>query len=63
MAFADRDEFCVITEAHLRLQVLLIAEGGSARTFKTGDAFLIPNGFRGFWDGAGTTGQTFIVHN
>lgn len=58
-AFTDRDEFCYIISGHVRL----IAEDGSAQTFKTGDAFLIPNGFRGFWDVVETTTKHFVIRS
>ncbi|MDH5538790.1 MAG: cupin domain-containing protein [Rhizobacter sp.] len=58
-AFTDRDEFCYITAGHVRL----IAEDGSAQTFKTGDAFLIPNGFRGCWDVVETTTKHFVIRS
>lgn len=58
-AFADRDEFCSIVSGHVRL----IAEDGSAQTFRAGDAFLIPNGFRGFWEVVETTTKHFVVRS
>ena len=57
--FTDRDEFCFIIEGHVRL----IDEAGSARTFKTGDAFLIPNGFKGYWDVIETTTKHFVIRH
>lgn len=56
-AFADRDEFCVILSGHARL----IDEAGVAQSFKTGDAFLIPNGFRGYWEVIETTTKHFVI--
>lgn len=58
-AFIDRDEFCTIISGHVRL----IDEAGNAQTFKTGDAFLIPNGFRGFWDVVETTTKHFVIRH
>jgi hypothetical protein len=58
-AFTDRDEFCYIISGHVRL----IAEDGSAQTFRTGDAFLIPNGFRGFWDVVETTTKHYVIRS
>ena len=58
-AFADRDEFCMILSGHCRL----IDESGHAQTFKTGDAFLIPNGFRGYWEVVETTTKHFVIHH
>ncbi len=56
-AFTDRDEFCYFISGHARL----ISEDGSAQTFKTGDAFLIPNGFRGYWEVLETTTKHFVI--
>ena len=58
-AFVDRDEYCYIVSGHVRL----IGESGTAQTFKTGDSFLIPNGFRGFWDVVETTTKYFVIRN
>lgn len=58
-AFSDRDEFCYITSGHVRL----IAEDGSAQSFKAGDAFLIPDGFRGYWQVVETTTKHFVVRS
>lgn len=56
-AFTDRDEFCYIVSGHVRLRT----ENGEIQTFKTGDAFLIPNGFRGYWDVVETTTKHFVI--
>ena len=56
-AFTDRDEFCYIIEGHCRLT----NEAGEATTFKTGDAFLIPNGFRGTWEVIETTTKHYVI--
>jgi len=56
-AFADRDEFCTILAGHVRL----IDSAGRAQTFRTGDTFLIPNGFRGFWEVLETTTKHFVI--
>ena len=58
-AFTDRDEFCSILSGHVRL----IAEDGSAQTFRTGDAFLIPNGFRGYWEVIETTTKHYVIRH
>ena len=41
----------------------LIDEAGNARTFRGGDAFLIPNGFRGYWDVIETTTKHFVIRH
>lgn len=56
-AFAERDEFCTILFGHVRL----IDESGAAQTFRAGDAFLIPNGFRGVWEVLETTTKHFVI--
>ena len=58
-AFTDRDEFCMILSGHCRL----ISEDGTAKDFKGGDAFLIPNGFRGYWEVVETTTKHFVIRN
>ncbi|MEM7506562.1 MAG: cupin domain-containing protein [Pseudomonadota bacterium] len=58
-AFTDRDEFCVILAGHVRL----IGEDGSVQTFRAGDSFMIPNGFRGYWDVIETTTKHFVIRN
>ena len=56
-AFSERDEFCMILSGHVRL----IDEAGNAQTFRAGDAFLIPNGFRGYWEVIETTTKHFVI--
>ena len=58
-AFTDRDEFCMILSGHVRL----VDEAGHAQTFRAGDAFLIPNGFRGYWDVIETTTKHFVIRS
>ena len=58
-AFADRDEFCVILSGHCRL----IDDKGHAKTFRSGDSFLIPNGFRGYWEVLETTKKHFVIRH
>lgn len=58
-AFADRDEFCMILSGHCRL----ISEDGVVKEFKSGDAFLIPNGFEGYWEVVETTTKHFVIRN
>lgn len=55
--FADRDEFCFIISGHVEL----IDEDGIAKTFTTGDSFLTPNGFSGFWNVIETTQKHFVI--
>lgn len=58
-AFTDRDEFCYIISGHVQL----IEEGGETKTFRGGDAFLIPNGFRGYWHVIETTKKHFVIRH
>nr|WP_298414471.1 cupin domain-containing protein [uncultured Halomonas sp.] len=56
-AFTQRDEFCYILSGHCKL----IGEDGKVQTFHAGDAFLIPNGFRGYWEIIETTTKHFVI--
>lgn len=58
-AFNHRDEFCYIVSGHVRL----IGDDGTIRSFKTGDAFLIPNGFNGCWEVIEPTIKHFVVRH
>lgn len=48
---------------HRYVDVRLIAEYGTAQKLRTGEAFLIPNGFRGYWDVVETTTRHFVIRN
>ncbi|MEP3276814.1 MAG: cupin domain-containing protein [Stappiaceae bacterium] len=56
-AFTERDEYCYIVSGHVRL----VDKTGNAQVFKTGDSFLIPDGFDGFWDVIETTTKQFVI--
>jgi uncharacterized cupin superfamily protein len=56
-AFADRDEFCTIVSGHCQL----ISSDGEVKDFRAGDAFLIPNGFTGYWNVIETTTKHFVI--
>jgi len=58
-AFFDRDEFCVFLSGHAQL----ISEDGHVQDFRAGDSFLIPNGFRGFWNVLETTTKHFVIRD
>ena len=58
-AFTERDEFCYILSGHCRL----IDADGNACDYSTGDAFLIPNGFRGYWEVLETTTKHFVIRH
>ncbi len=42
----DEDELCVILVGRVRLT----EDGGEAREFGPGEAFVVPRGFRGVWE-------------
>lgn len=56
-AFTDRDEFCMILSGLCRL----ISADGVVKEFKSGDAFMIPNGFKGYWEILETTTKHFVI--
>ncbi|WP_343560157.1 cupin domain-containing protein [Kiloniella sp. b19] len=58
-AFTGKDEFCYIVSGHCRL----IDKNGQAQDFKTGDSFMIPNGFEGYWEVVETTTKHFVIRN
>jgi uncharacterized cupin superfamily protein len=57
--FTERDEFCHIVSGHVRV----LGDDGTIRSFKAGDAFLIPNGFSGCWEVIETTTKHFVVRH
>ena len=57
--FIDRDEFCMILSGHVEL----ISDSGHIQDFKKGDAFQIPNGFRGYWNVIDTTTKHFVIRH
>ncbi|MEP2030582.1 MAG: cupin domain-containing protein [Paracoccaceae bacterium] len=59
IAFADRDEFCYIISGHCQL----ITDAGEIQDFRAGDAFLIPNGFTGFWNVIETTTKHYVIRD
>ncbi|WP_120633977.1 cupin domain-containing protein [Ruegeria sp. EL01] len=58
-AFTDKDEYCYIITGHCAL----IHEDGTRQDFRTGDSFMIPNGFRGFWQVVETTTKHFVIRD
>ena len=59
IAFVDRDEFCQIISGHCRL----IDRRWKRQGLPAGDAFLIPNGFRGYWEVLETTVKHFVIRD
>lgn len=56
-AFTGKDEFCYIVKGQLRL----ISDTGESRSFKTGDSFVIPRGFTGYWEIIETTTKHYAI--
>lgn len=57
VAFTGKDEFCYIVDGHCRL----ISESGVVTDYKKGDAFFIPDGFKGFWEVIETTTKHYVI--
>lgn len=55
--FSDRDEFCVILSG----RVALVSASGVRQEFGAGDSFLIPDGFKGFWEVIETATKHFVI--
>ena len=58
-AFTDRDEYCHIVAG----RCALVHENGDRREFAAGSSFLIPNGFRGYWEIQETTTKHFVIRD
>ncbi|NOD99773.1 DUF861 domain-containing protein [Ruegeria sp. HKCCD6228] len=58
-AFTDKDEYCYIVKGHCAL----IHEDGTRQDFRTGASFLIPNGFRGYWEVVEETTKHFVIRD
>ncbi|MDK3073806.1 cupin domain-containing protein [Sedimentitalea sp. JM2-8] len=56
-AFTNRDEYCYILSG----RCALIHEDGTRREFTAGSSFLIPDGFRGYWEVMETTEKHFVI--
>ena len=57
IAFTGKDEFCFIVSGHCRL----ISESGEVNNYRKGDAFFIPDGFKGYWEVLETTTKNYVV--
>ena len=53
-----KDEFCVLLAGVVRL----IDEQGQAQTYRAGDTFLIPNGFKGVWETVEPVRKLYAIH-
>lgn len=58
-AFTDKDEYCYIVSG----RCALIHEDGTRREFQAGASFVIPDGFRGFWEVIETTTKHFVIRD
>lgn len=56
-AFTDKDEYCHIVSG----RCALISENGKRWEFGPGASFMIPNGFRGYWEVIETTTKHFVI--
>jgi uncharacterized cupin superfamily protein len=52
------DEFCYILEGRVRLT----DAAGKVEEYKTGDAFVIPKGFRGVWETVEAVKKFYVIH-
>lgn len=53
-----KDEVCVLLSGVVRLT----DERGNAETYRAGDTFLIPNGFKGTWETVEPTRKFYAIH-
>ncbi len=53
-----KDELCVLLEGTVRLT----DEAGRVETYRGGDTFLIPNGFKGVWETVEPTRKFYAIH-
>jgi uncharacterized cupin superfamily protein len=53
----SEEEFCAI----LAGKVTLTGEDGTAETFQTGDAFIIPRGFKGTWETIEAVKKWYVI--
>lgn len=51
------EEFCTF----LAGKAILTSEDGAAETFITGDAFIIPRGFKGTWETVETVKKWYVI--
>ncbi len=52
------DEFCLLLEGEVRLT----DAAGHAETYRAGDAFLIPAGFKGTWSSLTPVRKFYVMH-
>lgn len=52
------DEFCTLIEG----SVVISDENGVAQTYSAPESFLIPAGFKGFWEPRGNLRKYFVIY-
>ncbi len=54
----SEDEFCTLIEG----SVTLSDENGASQTYSAPESFLIPSGFKGFWEPHGNLRKFFVIY-
>jgi uncharacterized protein len=54
----EKDELCVILEGVVRLT----DAAGDSQTYRSGDTFLIPSGFKGVWETIEPARKFYAIH-
>lgn len=57
--YSSRHEFCYLLAGHM----ILTDENGDESTFKAGDAFMIPLGFKGTWEVIEPVTKYYVIYN
>lgn len=57
--YSHRHEFCYLVRGH----IVLTDADGEQSTFKAGDAFVIPVGFKGSWDVIEPVTKHYVIYN
>lgn len=57
--YSQRHEFCYLIKGH----IVLADEDGIESTFKAGDAFVIPVGFKGSWEVVEPVTKHYVIYN
>ncbi len=57
--YSHRHEFCYLVKGH----IVLTDEDGEESTFKAGDAFVIPVGFKGSWEVVESVTKHYVIYN
>ncbi|MBB3232102.1 cupin domain-containing protein [Halomonas stenophila] len=57
--YSQRHEFCYLIKGH----IVLADEDGEESTFKAGDAFVIPVGFKGSWEVIEPVSKYYVIYN